>query len=699
MIDNETKQRIMDAVQIEGVIGDFVSLIKRGSNYVACCPFHDEKTPSFSVSPSKGIYKCFGCGKSGDAVTFLMDHEHYTYPEALRWLANKYHIEIKEEELSTEQKEQKTERDALYNISDFAQQYFADILYNDEMGKAIGLSYLHQRGMTDEIIKRFGLGYCLDEWHAFTDYAHQQGYSDNMLQKTGLTIFHDDGKQFDRFRGRVMFPLYNLSGRVLAFSGRVLKKEQSPAKYMNSPESEIYTKGRNLYGLYQARSAIVKTDKCYLVEGNIDVVSMHQSGVENTVASWGTSLTEDQIRQIKRFTQNITVIYDGDAAGIHATLRAVDMLYRQGLHVRVALFPDGEDPDSYAQKYGSTKLQEFLTEHEENFITYRLRLLTDEVKRDPIRKAAALKEIVQTIALVPDLLERSEYISLCASRFRMAENVVQNELAKAMVVNLRKEEEEREKEEKQRVAGSDSYQTGAYATNNGTGSAVGSSSASPSGNAVHIEQLPPEDALAALVTPAASPQQMLMEEVNPDEAQERKIISLLVNNGKTEVNINYLEANEPIELISVQNWIVDDISEDLLTFENPLFQSVYNIFAHHRQEKDFIDGHYLLLSDDPILRKLASDLMAEGNYQLSQGWKEKHIYVPTLEENLARDVDESILLFKAKKLDRIILQVSQQLKAAQDTGDEIEIMTLVRRKMMLDTTRLTIGKALNRVIG
>lgn len=699
MIDNETKQRIMDAVQIEGVIGDFVSLQKRGTNYVACCPFHDEKTPSFSVSPSKGIYKCFGCGKSGDTVTFLMEHEHYTYPEALKWLAAKYHIEVREEELTQEQKEQKTERDALYNVSEFAQKYFADILHHDEMGIAVGLSYLHQRGMTDEIIKRFGLGYCRDEWHAFTDHAHQQGYSDNVLQKTGLTIFHDDGKQVDRFRGRVMFPLYNLSGRVLAFSGRVLKKEQSPAKYMNSPESEIYTKGRNLYGLYQARSAIVKTDKCYLVEGNIDVVSMHQSGIENTVASWGTSLTEDQIRQIKRFTQNVTVIYDGDAAGIHATLRAVDMLYRQGLHVRVAMFPDGEDPDSFAQKYGSTKLQEFLTQHEENFITYRLRLLTDEVHHDPIRKAAALKEIVHTVALVPDLLERSEYISLCASRFGIAENVVQSELAKAMVVNLRKEEEERQKEEKQHADGNGNLSANIPSEAQGSYNPGTTPSPAPGGNAAYIEQMPPESPLAALVSSTTSPQQATMADMNPDEAQERKIISLLVNDGKTEVNLNYLEPKEPMELINVQSWIVDDISEDQLNFENPLYQSVYNIFAHHRKEEDFIDGHYLLLSDDPILRKLTSDLMAEGNYQLSEGWKDKHIHIPTLEENLARDVDESILLFKAKKLDRTLLQVSQQLKRAQGTGDEIEIMTLVQRKMALDTARRTIGKALNRVIG
>jgi DNA primase len=663
MIDNETKERIMDAVQIQDVIGDFVSLRKRGANYVACCPFHDEKTPSFSVSPSKGIYKCFGCGKSGDSVTFLMDHEHYSYPEALRYLANKYHIEIKEEELTEEQQEQKSERDALYNVSEFAQKYFADILYNDEMGRAIGLSYLHQRGMSDDIIKKFGLGYCPDEWSAFTDHAHKNGYSDNVLEKTGLTIFHDDGKKFDRFRGRVMFPLYNMSGRVLAFSGRVLKKEQSPAKYMNSPESEIYTKGRNLYGLYQARSAVVKQDKCFLVEGNIDVVSMHQSGVENTVASWGTSLTEDQIRQIKRFTTNVTVIYDGDAAGVHATLRAVDMLYRQGLHVRVAFFPDGEDPDSYAQKYGSTQLQEFLSTHEENFVSYRLRQLTDEVKRDPIRKAEAVKEVLQTIALVPDLLERSEYISLCASKFGMPETTLQGQLAQIMAVNARKAFEEQKKKEE---TGQDN-------------------------NIESVAEQSPQVTVTA-------PRQAVFEDVNPDETQERELISLLVNNGKTEVNMNYTDPQAAAQMNTVQRWIVDDIEGDGLHFENPLYQSVFDIFADHCKQGDYIDGHYLMLDDNIELRTLASSLMLENSYQLSEHWKEKHIYIPTIEENLARDVDESILLFKQKKLERMIADNARQIQEMVDSHDETDMLLLLEEKKKMDAMRQEIGKLLNRVI-
>ena len=339
MISKDTIDRIMDATHIEEVIGEFVSLKKRGANHIGCCPFHNEKTPSFYVSPSKGIFKCFGCGKSGNAVGFLMDHEHYTYPEALRWLADKYHIQIEEEQLTEEQKERQTERDGLFHVSEFAQKYFADLLYNNELGRNIGLAYFHQRGLSDEIIKTFGLGYCLDDWDNFTTHARRNGYSDTVLEKTGLTIFKEDGKCYDRFRGRVMFPIFSISGRVLGFSGRILSKEKQAAKYVNSPDSDIYNKSHILYGLYQARNAIGKAEKCYLVEGNVDVVSMHQSGVCNTVASCGTSLTIEQIRLIKRYTPNVTVLYDGDSAGIKAALRAVEDLLLPLVVIILSLLP------------------------------------------------------------------------------------------------------------------------------------------------------------------------------------------------------------------------------------------------------------------------------------------------------------------------------------------------------------------------
>lgn len=652
----------MDAVQIEQVVGEFVQLKKRGANYTACCPFHNEKTPSFYVTPSKGIYKCFGCGKSGDAITFLMEHEHYTYPESLRYLAQKYHIEVQEEEPNERQREQKSERDALFNISEFAQKYFEDQLFNDEMGRAVGLSYLHERGMSDDIIRRFGLGFCQDDWRAFTDHARKNGYSDDMLQKSGMTIFHDDGKCYDRFRGRVMFPLYNLSGRVLGFSGRILRKDDKSAKYVNSPESEIYTKGKNLYGLYQARNAMGKQNKCYLVEGNVDVVSMHQSGVENTVASWGTALTADQIRQIKRFTTNVTVLYDGDAAGIHATLRAVDLLYKEGMHVRVALFPDGEDPDSYAQKHGSAQLQDFLNQHEENFITYRLRLAAEEMRRDPIRKAETIKEIIQTVALVPDLIERSEYVSLCASKFGMAEQTLQTQLAMTMAGNARKAYEEEKKEEARNA------------------------------NA----PLPETQALQEVATPLAPPQ-AAQTMAGPGDRQERKLISLLINSGKKRVNLNYAAPREAPEMTTVAAWIVDEVEGDKLAFENPLYESVYKIFSYHRSNGSAIDGHYLMMSDDPQLHSLAASMMAE-ELEPSEHWKDKHIFIPTRDERLARDVDESLLVFKQRRLERLMADNSQRLEEASRTNDEIETMRLLAEKMKMDKMKQEIGKMLNRVI-
>ena len=458
----------METAKIEEVIGEFVSLKKRGTNHIGCCPFHNEKTPSFYVSPSKGIFKCFGCGEAGDVVAFLKKHEHFTYPEALRWLADRYHIDIQEEEMSEEQKERQTERDGLFHVSEFAQKYFADYMYNDEMGRAVGLSYFHSRGLSDEIIKRFGLGYSPEAWTAFTDHARKAGYSDAMLEKTGLTIFRDSSESgtrssevspsagegasvpssseskrraYDRFRGRVMFPIYSISGRVLGFSGRILSSEKQAAKYVNSPDSDIYNKSRILYGLYQARSAIAKADKCYLVEGNVDVISMHQSGVENTVASCGTSLTTEQIRLIKRYTLNVTVLYDGDSAGIKAALRAVDLLFAEGMKVRVALFPDGEDPDSYAQKYGSTQLQQFLATHEDNFIMYKTRVLLDKVSGDPIRRAELVSETARSIALVTDLMERQEYIRQCSYLLKMSEEALTVAVAKAVEQNREKRAE------------------------------------------------------------------------------------------------------------------------------------------------------------------------------------------------------------------------------------------------------------------
>ncbi|MBL4667710.1 MAG: DNA primase, partial [Flavobacteriales bacterium] len=397
MIPKQTIDEIFDAAIIEDVVGDFVPLKKRGANYLGNCPFHNEKTPSFTVSPAKGIYKCFGCGKAGNSVNFIMEHEHYSYPEALRFLANKFNIEIEEEELSPEQKDAADERESLYIVSNYAAKYFHKQLLDSDEGKAIGLSYFLERGFREDIIETFQLGYNPDGWTAFTDEAEKAGHNLKYLDKSGLTIVKGD-KKFDRFKGRVMFPIHNLSGRVLGFGGRILQANDKAAKYLNSPESEIYHKSKVLYGIYTAKKAISKENICYLVEGYTDVISLYQSGVENVVSSSGTSLTEGQIRLVKRFTPNITILYDGDAAGIKASFRGIDMILQEGMNVRVVLFPDGEDPDSYAKAHTTEELKDYITTNAQDFIRFKTSVLIKDVGNDPIKKAELIKDIVASIA-------------------------------------------------------------------------------------------------------------------------------------------------------------------------------------------------------------------------------------------------------------------------------------------------------------
>ena len=659
MIDQETIQRIMDAARIEEVIGDFVSLRKRGANHIGCCPFHNEKTPSFYVSPSKGIFKCFGCGEAGDVVKFLMKHEHYTYPEALRWLAQKYNIEIQEEEQTEEQKERQNERDALFHVSEFAQKYFADLLYNDEMGRAVGLSYFHSRGLSDEVIKNFGLGYCLDEWSSFTDYARKNGYSDAVLEKTGLTIFKEDThKSYDRFRGRVMFPIYSISGRVLGFSGRVLSSEKQAAKYVNSPDSDIYNKSRILYGLYQARTAISKANKCFLVEGNIDVISMHQSGVENTVASCGTSLTTEQIRLIKRYTPNVTVLYDGDSAGIKAALRAVNLLFAEGMHVRCVLFPDGEDPDSYAQKYGSTALQDYLATHEDNFVIFKTRVLLDGVKNDPIRKAELVKETVDTIALVPDLIERTEYIAQCAHLLDVPEEVLSSELAKAVNRNRLKSYEDEKKEQN------------TQSTQNN-----------------QSEQSTP----VAPATPEPSSTLSL-----PVDPSERHLIQLLLNYGEQTITqiVPADDGSKQEYRYTVAQAIVAKLQADELSFTDPLCQRIYDYFANALAQGQSPDASYFITVDDESLRSFAISLMLD-TFRISDTWRQKQIFVPSLEDNLQTDLEETILAFQLKCINDRINDNARRFREVKD--DEQMMLLLAEKKQLIDLRR-QIGQALHRVI-
>ena len=430
MIDRETVDKILDAVDIVDVVSDFVHLRRRGANYIGLCPFHNEKTPSFSVSRSKGICKCFSCGKGGSAVNFIMEHEQMSYYEALKYLAKKYHIEVKERELTDKEKQEQSERENMLVINEFAMKQFEENIYGTDEGRNIGLSYFYERGFNDSIIKKFHLGYSLDNSTALYDTIKKHGFNPKYAIETGLCI-HNERGYYDRFKGRVMFPVLNIAGKVIAFGGRTLKKDDR-AKYVNSPESTVYKKSNELYGLFQAKRGIVNKDKCFLVEGYTDVLSMHQAGIENVVASSGTSLTEGQIRMIHRFTDNITVLYDGDAAGIKASLRGIDMLLAEGLNVKVLLLPDGDDPDSFAKKHSATEFQDYITAHETDFIRFKTTILLEGLEDDPLKRAAAISDIVKSISVIPSNITRAVYTKECSDKFGIEEKVLVNEVAKAI---------------------------------------------------------------------------------------------------------------------------------------------------------------------------------------------------------------------------------------------------------------------------
>ena len=448
MIDQATIDRILDAAQIVDVVSEFVTLKRAGVNYKGLCPFHNEKTPSFVVSPSKGLCKCFSCGKGGNVVHFIMEHEQLNYYEALKWLANKYHIEIKERELSSEEKQAQNDRESMFVVNDFANNYFQNLLHNHVDGQSIGLAYFRQRGFRDDIIRKFQLGYSLNERDALVKEAARKGYKQEYLEKTGLCYRRDnDGQLRDRFWGRVMFPVHTLSGKVIAFGGRVLKTDGKVAKYVNSPESEIYHKSNELYGIYFAKQAIVRDDRCFLVEGYTDVISMHQAGIENVVASSGTSLTSGQIRLIHRFTNNITVLYDGDGAGIKASIRGIDMLLEEGMNIKVVLLPDGEDPDSFARKHNATDYKAYINSHEVDFIRFKTNLLLEEVGNDPIKRAGLIGDIVRSISVIPENIVRSVYIRECSQLLQVEEKLLVQEVNKLMT---RTKEEKQAAAEKQR---------------------------------------------------------------------------------------------------------------------------------------------------------------------------------------------------------------------------------------------------------
>ena len=631
MIDQVTIDRILDAAEISEVVSEFVTLKRRGVNMLGLCPFHNEKTPSFIVSPAKGIFKCFGCGKGGNAVNFIMEHESLTYPESLKWLAKKYHIEVKEEEETPEQKLLKDERESMMIVSAFAQKFFSRFLWNENEGRTIGLSYLREeRGLRDEIIKKFELGYCPDGKDQFTRDAQKQGYRMEFLEKTGLTIKREDWVR-DRFAGRVMFPIHSISGRVIAFGGRILKADKNTAKYLNSPESDIYHKSRILYGIYQAKRDITRLDKCYLVEGYTDVLSMHQAGIENVVASSGTSLTADQIRLIKRFTQNITILYDGDAAGIKASLRGIDLVLEEGVNVKVLLLPDGEDPDSFARSMSSGQLQDYISTHETDFIRFKTQLLLQNTDNDPIGKARLINDIVRSISVVPDSITRSVYIQECSRLLEVREEVLYAEVRK---IQLHQTEEIRRKNFR--------------------------------------------DASAP-----AKPHPIKIDPVkNLCETEEREIIRILLKYFHQSVFEE--EGDQPDEMISISvgQFVLEEIENDGLRSDNALINKILDLFVENLDNESFNPVQFFINHSDPQISQMASDLLTE-KYIESKRWKKGGAFVESEEELLDLLVPKIVQEYKLRKIKNMLRELEQHIHQASQTSDMEKVMEIQNQYLNL----------------
>lgn len=692
MIDQATIDRIMDAAQIVDVVSEFVTLRKRGVNYIGLCPFHNEKTPSFSVSPSKGVCKCFSCGKGGNVVHFIMEHEQLSYYEALKWLAKKYNIEIKERELTDEEKQAHSLRESLFVVNQFASEYFQDILYNNIDGQRIGMTYLRGRGFRDDIIKKFQLGYSTDNHNALARAAIQKGYKEEFLVKTGLCYRKEDGTLRDRFWGRVIFPVHTISGKVVAFGGRVLSAatKNVQMKYVNSPESEIYHKSRELYGIFFAKQAIVRQDRCFLVEGYTDVISMHQSGIENVVASSGTALTSDQIRLIHRFTNNITVLYDGDGAGIKASIRGIDMLLEEGMNVKVCLLPDGDDPDSFARKHNATDYQAYINDHEVDFIRFKTNLLMEEAGKDPIKRASLISSIVKSISVIPDAIVRSVYIRECSQLLQMEEKVLIEATAK-LIEQAREtkfKEQQRKKEREQRAAAS-------------VAGPMQSSQPIPQED-VPMPQVPPEQAgnqevLPEQVAPPFQPEDIPVPAdtyqtfipTNGNEqkvfyAKEEDLVRMLIRYGEKVMCYVENEEGEQIPL-TVTECIATGLKEDDLQFHAPLHRLILQECEAHLNNPNFNPERYFIAHPDPAVSKLAVDLISD-RYQLSK-YHSKGQKIVTDEERLYELIPRLLLDFKLSIVEEEMKNTLQALTNPEIANDPQRCMEIMKRYKELQETQ------------
>lgn len=652
MISKTTIDNVFETARVEEVIGDFVQLKKSGSNFKGLSPFSDERTPSFMVSPVKQIWKDFSSGKGGNVVAFLMEHEHFAYPEAIKYLAKKYGIEIEETLQTDEQKVQANERESMYLVSEFANKYFQKILHKTDPGKAIGLSYFKERGFTSETIKKFELGYCLDEWDAFTKEALAEGYKLEFLEKTGLSIVKGE-KQFDRFKGRVMFPIHSMSGRVLGFGGRILSSDKKAAKYLNSPESEIYHKSKVLYGINYAKQAIAKEDNCFLVEGYTDVIQFHQTGIENVVSSSGTALTSEQIRLINRLTKNITVLFDGDAAGLRASLRGIDLILEQGMNVRICNFPEGEDPDSFARKNSEVELRDFLEENSKDFIRFKASLLMEEAKNDPVKKAGLIREIVQSISKIPDNIQQEVYLQECSRIMDISEEVLYSSLAQL------------------------------------TKKADGQSQRKPSRKPLDV----------------VKEEQQTVLRVDEQFELEKKIISLLLLYGKEEEEFEDLLLKEKengelvlepeIQKAKVFEKIFLDLQEDEIAFTNPDFQQIYSELIERLNSSDaFAMETFINEIDAEKASAITNILMEEEQYELHD-WDRQNIFVKTKKETLSRLVSETILSLRRFLINQKIDELSSQVKTP---GSETDSNAILQDIMDYLSLKKVLSDKLNRVM-
>ena len=675
MIDQPTIERILDAAQIVDVVSEFVTLKKKGVNYVGLCPFHDDKTPSFYVSPAKGLCKCFACGKGGNAVHFIMEHEQMNYPEALRWLAKKYHIEIKERELTTEEKEAQNVRESLFVVNEFARDYFQNILYNHVDGKSIGMAYFRQRGIRDDIVKKFQLGYCTTERDALAREALKKGYKKEYLIKTGLCYEIEDGSLRDRFWGRVIFPWFNVSGKILGFGGRVLDSRTKGVsqKYVNSPESEIYSKRRELYGIYQAKSAIVKNDCVYMVEGYTDVIAMHQCGLENVVANSGTALSEEQIRLLHRFTSNITLLYDGDEAGIKASIRGIDMLLAEGMNIKVLLLPDGDDPDSFARKHNATEFQQYIAEHEENFIRFKTNLLLKDTKNDPIKRATLISDMARSIGLIPNEVIRYACLKECATLLNVDERIIQNEIKKT--VQQRKDEyveqRRKEKEEAEKV---NALQTPPPPTE-----------AYPEEGLLPPPPFPPEEILQEPSHESYIPQTGGKQ--LPFYDKELELIKALIRHGEKTVCFIESEEGEKVA-ITVTEYIASDLKQDDIQFHNPLHQRLLKEAEIHLHDEGFCAERYFLTHTDATISRLAAE-MINDKYQLSKSNEEA---LTKDEERLHELIPQLLITFKLAIVEEEMRQTIQQLGKPEVAGNMERSMEIMKHYKVLTETLKELAK-------